>query len=274
MDSSSLAEVYSYSKTDNHWKNRLESDGDQRRETLRSWLFGTEDLPRHGRCLVPWDQGAVVSLEALRRFPEGGVWVLPSSPDQERQLKDFLVTLPKIHHPLFLPGPFSQCFDQEWDQNPEKKVEYIFSLGLPLDLDLPAVPWENILTSHGELRFLVHDPLESTRISTILPASIIEEIPFLKEKEEQFLQEKRPLALKSDLPQPWSKTLYSWETEIQLTQNTWDSWFDPQRQGSLGYFLGSPFLENYGERLKKGMPGKKLLWKRSYQLIHFSPKNS
>jgi hypothetical protein len=128
----------SFAKGDKEWQKRLSEDKNLRREAIRSWFFGQEKWPRHARVFIPWDDGGVLTMEALRRFPEGGVWVCLPEEEDRRALEDFSVTVPGLNKPVILPFTAEEAFDQPWPGHEDKACEIIFAAGLPLDADFPS----------------------------------------------------------------------------------------------------------------------------------------
>jgi putative ATPase len=264
-------ETLSFAKGDKEWQKRLSEDKNLRREAIRSWFFGQEKWPRHARVFIPWDDGGVLTMEALRRFPEGGVWVCLPDEEDRRALEDFLVTVPGLNKPVILPFTAEDAFDQPWPGHEDKACEIIFAAGLPLEADFPGLPWERILTQDGQIKFLISNPLGSTRLSELIPPQKLssEDLGLLRQVEERYLEEKTHPFLLGDaqVPTDWQQDILTFETDMRISGETWRSWFDAQRPGSLGMAIKKALTDSVIKTLNNLPSPGDITWRRAYRMF-------
>jgi putative ATPase len=90
------------------WLERAVSNAGARLAAERERLFATLDLQRHQRVLVLNAGDGLLSWEALRRVPEGGVWALARDEAEARLLAARVQALPELERPRLLAGALGE----------------------------------------------------------------------------------------------------------------------------------------------------------------------
>jgi putative ATPase len=90
------------------WLERAVSNAGERLSAERDRLFSSLDLQRHHRVLVLNAGDGLLSWEALRRAPEGGVWALTRDAREAELLSARARALPELERPRLLAGPLAE----------------------------------------------------------------------------------------------------------------------------------------------------------------------
>ena len=90
------------------WLERAVSDAGARLSAERERLFSKLDLQRHHRVLVLNAGDGLLSWEALRRVPEGGVWALGRDEAEAQLLAARAQALPELERPHSLAGDLAE----------------------------------------------------------------------------------------------------------------------------------------------------------------------
>ncbi|MCQ2604218.1 MAG: AAA family ATPase [Spirochaetia bacterium] len=98
----SFGEVYSFSKTDrakDAWLRRTISQKNVVLSEIRDMVFADLNIQRHHKVLIPGNDRGLLTWEAVRKTPEGGVFVLVDSVQDEYFFKDYPSLLSDIEKP-------------------------------------------------------------------------------------------------------------------------------------------------------------------------------
>jgi len=90
------------------WLERAVSNSGERLSAERERLFSSLDLQRHQRVLVLNAGDGLLSWEALRRVPEGGVWALNRDAREAELLAARAQALPELERPRLLAGALGE----------------------------------------------------------------------------------------------------------------------------------------------------------------------
>jgi putative ATPase len=104
------AEVLTFGPTDRadeHWLQRAISQSGDRLGRVRDRVLEAAQLQRHHVVLDLHAGSGLLTWEALRRTPEGGVWALAHTPQEAAALREMAEQLPELHRPLILQGDLS-----------------------------------------------------------------------------------------------------------------------------------------------------------------------
>lgn len=95
-------EILTFSPADKaaeRWLARATGNASARLGSLRDRIFAAASLPRHGRILDLTADTGLLTWEALRQVPEGGVWSLVSQPKYAQALQEQAERLPELRRP-------------------------------------------------------------------------------------------------------------------------------------------------------------------------------
>ena len=104
-------EILTFSQVDRHreqWLQRVGSGVSQQLEQLRQKLFEHSGLQRHHVVLDLNAGSGLLTWEALRRTPEGGVWALTQDARSAQALSDQSARLPALERPTVLSGAINE----------------------------------------------------------------------------------------------------------------------------------------------------------------------
>lgn len=168
-------EILSYSTIDKQfdsWLERSMGGTAKRLETIRETMFKTAACQRHHTVLILGDDAGLLTWEAVRQTPEGGVWTHMRTPEGLERAKSRLRDFPALRAPELLLSPdnapetisrilpddvrFDRVFARDllsaWP-SPEKSLSHLAS----------------VLTVNGRIILARNLPAQSQRLHEILP---------------------------------------------------------------------------------------------------------
>jgi putative ATPase len=93
------------------WLQRAVSGASERLAELRERIFAGVSLHRHSLVLDLNAGSGLLTWEALRRAPEGGVWTLVRAAEEAAALREMASRLPELERPAVLQGTLAQLPD-------------------------------------------------------------------------------------------------------------------------------------------------------------------
>ncbi len=90
------------------WLQRAVSGASERLAVQRERILGSLDLQRHALVLDANAGSGLLTWEALRRAPEGGVWALAATAAEANALREMAGRLPEIERPAVLQGTLAE----------------------------------------------------------------------------------------------------------------------------------------------------------------------
>ncbi len=122
------AEVLSLSPPDqqrDQWLKRAGGEISGQLERLRDRLFTPLDLERHHLILDLESSTGLLTWEAMRRAPEGGVWAHSSNKTAAIALHETAAYLPEVDRPVVIQGPLTGLADQVAEREPDLRFDAV-----------------------------------------------------------------------------------------------------------------------------------------------------
>jgi len=104
-------EILSTSPTDSareRWLQRTINATSQRLTALRDWVFQAAKLQRHHVVLDLNASTGLLTWEAIRQVPEGGVYALARTAEEAQTLREMAASLPILEQPIILVGELDE----------------------------------------------------------------------------------------------------------------------------------------------------------------------
>lgn len=124
----------------NAWLQRAVSNAGRNLAHIRERLFALAEVQRHHLLLVLGASSGLLTWEALRQAPEGGVWALATDPQEGELLRQQAGALPDLERPAVLLGAVHELdyllrlrgeqdvrFDRVLARNPFSRIEQSWS---------------------------------------------------------------------------------------------------------------------------------------------------
>jgi putative ATPase len=111
VDSGPPSEILTFSKAKrdyDRWLQRTVSSVGEHLGVLRDRILDAAALQRHSLVLDCHVATGLLTWEALRRVPEGGVWALAADPQSGAALQQQAARLPAVERPIVLVGDLTQ----------------------------------------------------------------------------------------------------------------------------------------------------------------------
>ncbi|MEJ5199720.1 MAG: AAA family ATPase, partial [Anaerolineae bacterium] len=118
------------------WLARAIGGAGERLAALRDRVLDAARLQRHHLVLDVNAGSGLLTWEALRRVPEGGVWALTSTADEANALREIAARLPEIERPAILQGALAELPD-------------LLALRGEADVRFDAIVGRNVVTSQS-----------------------------------------------------------------------------------------------------------------------------
>jgi putative ATPase len=168
-------EVLTFSPADrafDRWLARTLSGVGAALEEIRDRLYAARPLQRHHLVLDLSADTGLLTWEALRRVPEGGVWALTTTTAAAQALRDRVRDLPELRTPHLLTGPACELRNV-LDQSGNGAVRFDFLVGrnvLSRSAEREACFCElrSVLAADGVLALAETAPRLSQRLSEML----------------------------------------------------------------------------------------------------------
>ncbi|MDT8390045.1 MAG: AAA family ATPase [Lentisphaeria bacterium] len=168
-------ETLSYSTIDKQfdsWLERSMGGTAKRLETIRQALFETAACQRHHTVFILNDDTGLLTWEAVRQTPEGGVWVHMRTPEGLERAKARLRTFPALRAPELVLSPDLEPASIIRLVPTDVRFDRVFARGLLATWADPAKSLSrlvSILAPGGRIVIVRDLPGESRRLHEILP---------------------------------------------------------------------------------------------------------
>ena len=267
--SAGVAEVLTNSPRDRRreaWLDRATADTAKSLGRIREKVFSRIHPARHHLVLDLNAGGGLLTWEAVRETPEGGVWSLVMRAEQAAILRHHAAQLPELEKPAVMVGPLTQL-DALLEERGDEEVRFDFVLGrnlLTMEPSAPQVPSVSDLAKvvkhlrrGGDLLFVQSVPRDGQRLHELVSwepedAALREKVaqieeglfqdpkdPLLSWRDEDFTARLEEVGL-TDL-ESWRE---SFRTRKRFARSVVRAWFNQQESQR-----GQP---RYGERLVEG----------------------
>ena len=163
-------EVLSFSPTEpaqERWLQRTLNQTGQQLAHLRQQLFAHTQIQRHHMVLDLQAADGLLTWEALRQTPEGGVYSRVATEEEINTLQNQAQVLPHLSRPVFLQGHLSQLQDILRQQAPQVKFDWIVgrnSLGQESDKGAIVQQLRDCLCPSGQIVLMERLPKDSQRL--------------------------------------------------------------------------------------------------------------
>ncbi|MCL4261569.1 MAG: AAA family ATPase [Anaerolineae bacterium] len=147
-----MGEIYTTSPTNrarDAWLQRTISNSGRNLGQQRDRLFELAGVQRHHLILDINAGSGLLTWEAVRRAPEGGVWALTADLQAGDALRQMAEKLAEMERPSILIGPFSE-------------LDYLLGLRGETDLRFDRILARNLFTDYG-LRMTDYEEIEKLR---------------------------------------------------------------------------------------------------------------
>jgi putative ATPase len=169
----STTTVLSYGPTNSttdRWLQRTVEQAGQHLAHLRDRIFDRTHIQRHHLILDLQANGGLLTWEALRRVPEGGVFSIATTPQAAQDLQTQANTLPPLERPQIHYSPLQTIATAL--QNPDLKFDWILGRNaLSEESEKTAIVQEltKIITTTGQIVLAERLPAQGQRLYQWLP---------------------------------------------------------------------------------------------------------
>jgi putative ATPase len=252
IDRTQTSEVLTFSKpnrTHERWLQRTVSRVGEHLGNLRDRVLDAAALQRHSLLIDLNAVSGLLTWEALRRVPEGGVWALAREAQDGQALQEQAERLPAIERPTVLIGDV-QCLPDLLRKRGEQEVRFDAVVGrnaLTRCSDKTAVLacLRTCLREDGVLSLAEVVPRRAQRLSALLDLSALNDalVSRFQAAEAAIYQDPDDPLVNWDLPALEKALLESgfrlrgalspeqWEEERQITDRHLARWFTQQTVG-------------------------------------------
>jgi putative ATPase len=160
----------SYGPTDNNtdrWLQRTIEQTGRQLALARDQIFARTQMQRHHLVLDLQATSGLLTWEALRRTPEGGVYALVPTAAAAQQLQSQTDALPLLGRPIVLSTPLTTLVDTLNHQTPNVQFDWIMGRNaLSEEIDKGAIVQQlaHILSSQGQIILAERLPKQSQRL--------------------------------------------------------------------------------------------------------------
>ena len=239
-------EVLTFSPIDastDRWLQRSLSQAGLRLAQLRDRLFELASLQRHHLVLDLNAGSGLLTWEALRQVPEGGLYASVQNPTDAAALTEQIARLPELNRPLLLQTAIQDLPQQLAEQYPQVKFDHIIgrnALTAQSDKAKLLHQWLDLLQPQGQLVLAETIPQQTQRLYQYLNIDILGSKLYkrlVKSEEAIYADPDNTLVnwTLDDLEkilQPHQVKLYSepMQTELTITPTVLNRWFSPGKE--------------------------------------------
>jgi putative ATPase len=163
-------EILSYGPTDNkaeQWLQRTVNQAGQQLAQVRERIFDQAQIQRHHLVLDLQANSGLLTWEALRRVPEGGVFSVVSSPAAAEQLASQADALPFLTRPIVLNTPLTNLVTTLEQQQPGVKFDWVIgrnALAEEAEKGLIVQQLSQVVADRGQIILVERLPQQGQRL--------------------------------------------------------------------------------------------------------------
>jgi putative ATPase len=163
-------EILSYGPTDNkaeQWLQRTINQAGQQLAKVREHIFGQAQIQRHHLVLDLQANSGLLTWEALRRVPEGGVFSVVNSGAAAEQLASQADALPFLTRPIILNTPLTNLVATLEQQQPGIKFDWILgrnALAEEVEKGVIVQQLSGVLAEQGQIILVERLPQQGQRL--------------------------------------------------------------------------------------------------------------
>ena len=238
------------------WLVRAAGEVSAQLDHVRQRLFASVKLARHHRVLDLDAASGLLTWEALRRVPEGGVWSLCTDRTSAVALREMAShSLDELSRPVVMEGPVTRLAELARLQDPDLRFDAVIgrnSLGSLADREGPARRVVELLAPGAVLSLAETVPRLGQRLTSLVPLTALDEelARRLRRAEEEIYQDEgnpRVAWEPADLQRLWSEaglTSVRVDTEVltasrRIVSRDLGRWFNPggEKHGTFAAYL-------------------------------------
>ena len=289
-------EILTYSPEDpkqERWLHRLQNQMGEQLSHTRDRLFSLATPQRHHVLLDLQAKSGLLTWEALRRVPEGGVFASIESEKDLQALQQQAKNLKEILRPTFLHTPLSQLAEHLQDNHPKQRFDRILGRNALLHQDNKSevlLPFCELLAPEGLLILAETVSQQTQRLYHYLQPEWLEEalLERIKEAEEAIYSDAenpilnwQPEQLQQACKDAGFQTtlhLDKQETHITLTQRVQDRWFSthptkPTYAQRLQTHLSEDEIQQVQRLFKRHLLDKQVAWETTVMYLQVNSKD-
>jgi putative ATPase len=265
-----MTEVLSYGPTDSNaerWLQRTINQAGQQLAHVRKRIFDRTQIQRHHLVLDLQANSGLLTWEALRHVPEGGVFSVVNSVAAAEQLRSQADALPVLGRPIILDSPLAQLVATLEQQSAGVKFDWIVgrnALSEEVNKEEIVQQLGEVLAPQGQIMLVERLPQQGQRLYqwvSGVDAELMERWQVAEEAIYDIQMGDRLLNWRvEDWVELWQKLGFKVQTELEsLTQNIYvtaqllDRWFA----------VGGSGL-SYADRLTQSLTVKEVVAVRSW----------
>jgi putative ATPase len=163
-------EILSYGPADNkaeQWLQRAVNQAGQQLAQVRERIFNQAQIQRHHLVLDLQANSGLLTWEALRRVPEGGVFSVVNSGAAAEQLESQADALPFLGRPVILNSPLTNLVATLEQQHAKIKLDWVVgrnALGEEVDKKLVVQQLRQVLADRGQVILAERLPQQGQRL--------------------------------------------------------------------------------------------------------------
>jgi putative ATPase len=283
LEQATALEVLSYSPQDastERWLQRSIGQSAQQLGHLRQQLFQRAGLQRHDLVLDLNAGSGLLTWEALRQVPEGGVYAQVLQSSEAEALQQQAQSLPELRRPVIIVAAFTEVVTQLQHKTSPVSLKFELILGRNLCL-ADTLPPEvlgdilGLLQPQGKALFAESLPRAGQRIYQLLSADLVGKTLYRRwQKAEDAIYTDTPSPRLAAQPQTLQQRfaalgvaakldLHTQTTERLMTPNLLQRWFSPDPasyQAGLARHLNPDEITQIQQHLRQQFLYKTVSW--------------
>jgi putative ATPase len=273
-----LPEVLTFSTADSaadRWLQRTLSQAGEQVATVRDRIFEQADPQRH-HIVIDLNAGSgLLTWEAIRQVPEGGVYACVAQTSDAAALQEQAARLPELMRPILIPGAAQTLPDWLQDQSLDLRADRLVGRNVLMalvDKGKLLRSLRNCLRADGRLVLAEPIPRHTQRLYALLEASRLPKSLYAKLTHAEDAIYENPddpmvnwdvdtlRSLFSNAGYTATIEVATTQTRLRITPALLDRWFQPgQSRPSYGDHLGRSLTTTQVEKIRAAF---------SQQLLH------